>query len=59
MLSANELSDQEWQDIEDLFTEVEGRLQSFLFLEPGANLLSWSEQLSNPAWNKDAGLAVA
>jgi hypothetical protein len=59
LLSANELSDQEWQDIEDLFAQVEGRLQSFLFLEPGANLLSWSEQLSNTAWNKDVGLAVA
>jgi hypothetical protein len=58
MLSANELSDQEWQDIEDLFVQVEGRLQSFLFLEPGANLLSWPETLSDAVWNKGAGFSV-
>jgi hypothetical protein len=58
LLSSNELSDQEWQDIEDLFVGVEGRLKSFLFLEPGANLLSWSEQLSNAVWDKDAGFTV-
>jgi hypothetical protein len=59
LLSVNELSDQEWQEITDLFEQVEGRLQSFLFLEPGANLLSWPEQLSNPAWSMGAGLNVA
>lgn len=58
LLSANELGNQEWQDVEDLFVQVEGRLKSFLFLEPGANLLSWSEQLSDAAWNKDAGFTV-
>jgi hypothetical protein len=57
LLSANELSDQEWQDIEGLFAQVEGRLQSFLFLEPGANLLSWSEQLDGSGWSH-AGLTV-
>lgn len=59
LLSGNELSNQEWQDVEDLFVQVEGRLQSFLFLEPGANLLPWSEQLSDAAWNKSAGITVA
>ena len=58
LLSAHELSDTEWQNIEDLFVLAEGRLQSFLFLEPGANLLSWSEQLGDSDWGKDAGLAV-
>ncbi len=58
LLSAHELEDAEWQAIEDLFVQSEGRLQSFLFLEPGANLLSWSEQLSDSVWNKDAGITV-
>jgi hypothetical protein len=58
LLSSNELSDQEWQDIEDLFAGVEGRLKSFLFLEPSANLVSWSEQLNNAVWDKDAGFTV-
>jgi hypothetical protein len=58
LLSANELSDEEWVDIEELFEQSEGRLLSFLFLEPGANLLSWSEQVSHAAWDKDAGISV-
>jgi hypothetical protein len=57
-LPANELSDAEWQDIEDLFVQSEGRLQSFLFLEPAANLLSWTEQLGDSVWSKSAGIAV-
>jgi hypothetical protein len=58
LLPASELSDEEWQDIEDLFVQSEGRLLSFLFLEPGANLLSWSEQLDDAAWDRDAGFSV-
>ena len=58
MLPSNDLSDQEWQDIENLFTQVEGRLRSFLFLEPGANLLSWSEALSETVWNKSTGFSM-
>lgn len=53
------LSDAEWQALQDLFVLVEGRLQSFLFLEPGANLLSWSELFSSAVWQKDAGISVA
>ena len=36
------LTDAEWQAIQDLFTAAEGRLKTFLFLEPGENLLKWS-----------------
>ena len=53
-----ELSDAEWQGVQDLFEQVEGRLQSFLFMEPGANLLSWSEFLSDAAWERDAGISL-
>lgn len=57
-LPVNELSNQEWQNIEDLFVQSEGRLRGFLFLEPGANLLSWSAQLSEAIWDKDAGFSI-
>jgi hypothetical protein len=57
-LSFDEIDDQEWQAIQDLFIQVEGRLQSFLFLEPGANLLSWSELLGDAVWQKDTGISV-
>jgi hypothetical protein len=44
------LSDVEWQAIEDLFAATEGRLRSFLFLEPGENLLAWSEEFTESVW---------
>ena len=52
------LSDAEWQGIQDLFEQVEGRLQGFLFIEPGANLLSWSELLSDVVWEKDTSISL-
>jgi len=58
MLQYDQLTDAEWQSIADLFAEVEGRLGTFLFLEPGANLLSWSELWSDPVWLRDAGVSV-
>lgn len=57
-LQIENLTDQELQNIQDLHDQVEGRLWTFLFLEPGANLLSWSELLSDPDWTKDAGISV-
>ena len=57
-LAVHQLSDQEWQSIEDLHSQVEGRLQTFLFLEPGANLLAWSEQFSNVVWQTSGGVSV-
>jgi hypothetical protein len=58
LLSLDELSDDEWQSVEGLFAEREGRLRGFVFLEPGANLLSWSGQLEETAWDMDAGFSV-
>jgi len=52
------LSNAEWQAIEDLFTEVEGRLLPFTFLDPFDNLFSHSEDLAQAVWQKDAGLTV-
>jgi hypothetical protein len=57
-IAFNGLSDAEWQHLADMFRAVEGRLREFLFLEPAANLLSWSEQFSNAVWVKGAGLVV-
>jgi hypothetical protein len=49
-LAFRELTDEEWQALEDLFEASEGRLGVFTFLEPGANLLAWSEQLNLAPW---------
>jgi hypothetical protein len=57
-LSYDQLTDTEWQAIEDLFVAVNGRLGTFVFLEPGANLLSWSELPSEPVWLTDAGVSA-
>jgi hypothetical protein len=32
------------------FTEMEGSLNNFMFLDPAANLLAWSEDLTNAVW---------
>jgi len=57
-LSLSSLSDAEWTSIESLFVECGGRLLPFLFLEPGANLLRWSERLSDPSWSTSGTIAV-
>jgi len=49
-LSLADLDDSEWQDVADLLVAVEGRLQTFVFLEPGSNLLAWSEDFDESAW---------
>ncbi len=52
------LSDTEWQAIQGLFAAVEGRLKTFLFLEPGENLLAWSETFTETVWTK-SGVTLA
>lgn len=56
-LRYRDLSDAEVQALEDLFTASGGGLQSFTFVDPLANLLLWSEDLSTSAWQA-AGLAA-
>jgi hypothetical protein len=51
------LSEAEWQAIQTLFAAAEGRLQTFLFLEPGENLIEWSETFTDAAWVK-SGVSV-
>ncbi len=48
-----ELSNEEWKAVEDLFVAAEGRLQSFTFLDPTANLLAFSEDLTTDVWSND------
>lgn len=44
------LTDGERGAIDALFAQCEGRLQSFVFLDPAANLLKWSEDYSQGVW---------
>lgn len=53
------LSDAEVQALEALHNSARGRLRSFLFLDPAANLLAWSEALGNAVWIRSPLLSVA
>jgi hypothetical protein len=52
------LSDTERQTLEQFFTTAEGTLNEFTFLDPSANLLAWSEDLSNAVWSAAPQLAL-
>jgi hypothetical protein len=52
------LTEGEREALETLFQDTEGRLQTFVFLDPCGNLLTWSEDLSRTVWNKDGALQV-
>ncbi len=53
-LSFTELTDAETARINDFFASAEGVFRPFLFIDPLANLLGWSEDFSRPDWQ--AGL---
>ena len=44
------LTDDEISSLEDLFVACEGRLRTFMFVDPFGNLLRWTEDLSKPVW---------
>ncbi|MBI2686419.1 MAG: hypothetical protein HYX27_08890 [Acidobacteria bacterium] len=52
------LTDGERGAIDSLFTACEGRLQTFVFLDPAANLLRWSEDHSQGAWTVGPMIAM-
>ncbi|HYP14616.1 MAG TPA: hypothetical protein VEQ63_11885 [Bryobacteraceae bacterium] len=52
------LTDSERQAIEEFFLKVEGRLRRFVFIDPCANLLKWSEGLDQSSWNRDGLLQI-
>src|SRR5579863_5682376 len=49
-LSLQELTDAETGRLSDFFAAEQGQFGSFLFIDPMANLLGWSEDLSRPDW---------
>ncbi len=53
-LSYRELQDLEVQSLSELFTASQGEFGAFTFIDPLANLLGWSENLAQSAWQ--AGL---
>jgi hypothetical protein len=52
------LNDSELAAIVGLYQQVRGSHGEFVFLDPEGNLLVHSEDLSNPTWQKTAGLSV-
>ena len=52
------LSDGELLALQQFFAASEGSLNLFTFLDPTANLLSWSNQLNNAVWSKDPFLSL-
>ncbi len=44
------LNDQEMDAVETLFGQAEGGLGTFTFLDPGDNLVVWSESLTETVW---------
>jgi hypothetical protein len=53
------LTDGERGLIESLFESAEGQLNTFTFLDPTSNLLTWSEDWTQPAWVPDALLNLS
>jgi hypothetical protein len=52
------LTDSETATLKSFFGSVEGRLDTFAFVDPVANLLVWSEDLSKPVWQKNSLLQL-
>ncbi|MEO8129857.1 MAG: hypothetical protein ABJF23_21175 [Bryobacteraceae bacterium] len=49
----------EWDQLKWLFLAAEGRLETFVFLDPTDNLLRFSENLSSTVWQKDGLLQLS
>jgi hypothetical protein len=58
-LSFQELTDAESTRLSDFFAAARGRFGSFLFIDPMANLLGWSEDLARPDWQSGLLQSVA
>ena len=54
-----DLSAAEWETLKALHDEMAGRLRTFIFFDPNANLAAWSEEFERSAWVKDPFLGVA
>jgi hypothetical protein len=51
-LAYQELSGEEATTINDFFRDARGAFGTFSFVDPTANLLGWSEDLSRPDWQR-------
>lgn len=58
-LNYRDLTIPEWETIEGFFDAREGRLGTFAFLDPMANLLAWSGDFSKAVWVKDPLLSAS
>ena len=54
----HDLSDEEAAALRAFFDAAEGTLNGFTFLDPAGNLLAWSDQLDNAAWQTDPLLSL-
>ena len=57
-LKFSDLTADEAQALRSLFLSAEGRFNTFIFVDPSANLLCWSEDLTQPSWSKDPQLVL-
>jgi hypothetical protein len=57
-LQYENLSRPEWTAISEFFQNREGRLGTFVFLDPFDNLVRYSENFTADAWLKDPGLQL-
>jgi hypothetical protein len=53
-----DLTADEARALRSLFLSAEGRLTSFTFVDPTANLLCWSDDLTQAVWSRDPQLAL-
>src|ERR1700722_5333834 len=51
-LNYSGLTDSDLATYQTFFAAMSGRLQSFTFLDPAGNLLTWSEDFTQTAWQK-------
>lgn len=55
LLSYSNITDSEIATLQAFFESVKGRYGSFSFLDPGGNLIQYSETFSHASWDKTAG----
>jgi hypothetical protein len=58
-LEYRDVSDAELQSLEEFFEEMEGALNAFTFVDPIANLLQETEDMSNSVWEAGPLLALS
>jgi hypothetical protein len=56
-IAFHDLADQEATSLNAFFVTTQGSLRPFLFLDPTANLLLWSEDVTQSVWNQ-SGMGV-